>query len=37
MGARLLTHEEPLPQTLYRLESNPGDPLLVRVPLRIGR
>jgi hypothetical protein len=37
MGARLLTHEEPLPQTMYRLEARPGDPLLVRVPLRIGR
>jgi len=32
---RLLTYDEPLPQTMFRLEAKPGDPLLVRVPLRI--
>ncbi len=34
---RLLTHEEPLPQTLYYCDAKPGDPLLVNVPLRIGK
>jgi hypothetical protein len=32
---RLLTHEEPLPQTLYRLVAKPGQPLMVNVPLAI--
>ena len=32
---RLLTHDEPLPQTMYRLETNPGDPMLLNIPLRI--
>jgi hypothetical protein len=32
---RLLTHEEPLPQTLYRLVAKPGQPLMVNVPLTI--
>lgn len=36
-GTRLLTYDEPLPQTMYRLEAKPGDPLLVKVPLRIAR
>jgi len=34
---RLLTHEEPLPQTMYYLEAEPGNPLLLNVPLRIAR
>jgi hypothetical protein len=34
---RLLTYEEPLPQTMYRLQVKPGDPLLVKVPLRIAK
>ncbi len=34
-GARLLTQEEPLPQSLYRIRAARGDPLLVTVPLRI--
>lgn len=32
---RLLTHDEPLPQTMYHVESQPGNPLLLSVPLRI--
>lgn len=31
--ARLLTQEEPAPQTLYRIEAKPGDPLLLSIPL----
>lgn len=32
-AARLLTQEEPVPQTLYRIEAKPGDPLLLSIPL----
>jgi hypothetical protein len=32
---RLLTHDEPLPQTLYRLQAKPGQALMVNVPLAI--
>ncbi|OFV99792.1 MAG: hypothetical protein A3F68_10810 [Acidobacteria bacterium RIFCSPLOWO2_12_FULL_54_10] len=32
---RLLTHDEPLPQTMYHVEAQPGAPLLLSVPLRI--
>jgi hypothetical protein len=35
LHTRLLTHEEPLPQTLYRLVPKPGQPLMVNVPLAI--
>ena len=31
--ARLLTQDEPLPQTMYRVEARAGAPLLVTVPL----
>ncbi|MEN3332004.1 MAG: hypothetical protein V7641_1369 [Blastocatellia bacterium] len=34
---RLLTQEDELPQTLYRIVPKPGMPLLVAVPLRIGK
>ena len=34
---RLLTQEDELPQTLYRITPKPGVPLLVSVPLRIGK
>jgi hypothetical protein len=34
-GARLLTQEDDLPQTLYRIMTKPGQPLLVSIPLRI--
>jgi hypothetical protein len=34
---RLLTQEDELPQTLYLITSKPGVPLLVAVPLRIGK
>ncbi len=32
---RLLTHDEPLPQTMYRIDINPGDPMLLNIPLKI--
>jgi len=31
--SRLLTQEDPLPQTMFRVSSKPGDPVLVAVPL----
>jgi hypothetical protein len=34
---RLLTQEDELPQTLYRITPKPGAPLLISVPLRIGK
>jgi len=34
---RLLTQEDELPQTLYRLTPKPGVPLLISVPLRVGK
>jgi hypothetical protein len=36
-GSRLLTQEDDLPQTLYRVIAKPGNPLLVSVPLKIGK
>ncbi len=35
LGTRLLVQEEPLPQTLYRIPAEAGEPILVRVPLLI--
>jgi len=35
--ARLLTQEDPLPQTIFSLKADPGDPLLVNVRLPIVR
>ncbi|MBI2834134.1 MAG: hypothetical protein HYX76_06875 [Acidobacteria bacterium] len=32
---RLLRREDPMPQTIYRVASRPGDPLVVSVPLAI--
>jgi hypothetical protein len=34
---RLLTHDDPLPQTMYHVEAKPGNPLLLDIPLRIAR
>jgi Domain of unknown function (DUF4384) len=34
-SARLLTQEDELPQTLYRIVAGQGNPLLITVPLRI--
>lgn len=31
---RKLTQEEPLPQTIYRVKTRAGNPLLIKVPLR---
>ncbi len=36
-GSRLLTQDDPLPQTVYRIHAKPNDPLFVNVTLRIGR
>ena len=36
-GSRLLTQEDELPQTLYRVIAKPGNPLVVTVPLKIGK
>ena len=35
-ASRLLTQEEPAPQTIYRVAAKPGDPLIVTVQLRYG-
>ena len=35
IGTRALTHDDPVPQTLYRVESKPGDMIMVQVPLKI--
>jgi hypothetical protein len=35
-NSRLLTQDDPLPQTLFHVENKNGDPLLVTVPLQIG-
>jgi hypothetical protein len=36
-GTRLLTQEDELPQTLYRVIPKPGSPILISLPLRIGK
>ena len=36
-GSRMLTQGDPLPQTVFRLDSKPGKPVLVKVLLRIAR
>ena len=36
-GSRLLTQEDELPQTLYRVIAKPGAPLLISVSLRINK
>jgi hypothetical protein len=36
-GSRLLTQEDELPQTLYRVVTKTGNPILVTVMLRIGK
>ena len=36
-GSRLLTQEDELPQTLYRVIAKPGTPLLIPVSLRINK
>lgn len=34
-GSRMLTQGDPLPQTVLRIHANPGNPVLVKVLLRI--
>jgi hypothetical protein len=36
-GSRLLTQDDDLPQTLYRVVAKPGNPILITVLLRIGK
>lgn len=36
-GARILTQDDAMPQTLYHVIVKPGAPLLVTAPLRIGK
>ena len=36
-GTRQLTQEDPEPQTIYRVATKPGTPLLVKVGLRYGK
>jgi hypothetical protein len=36
-GARVLTQNDEMPQTLYHVNVKSGSPLLVKVPLRIGK
>lgn len=36
-GERLLTQRDPLPQTIYRVKTQPGGYLLITVPLRIAQ
>ncbi|MDX2182314.1 MAG: DUF4384 domain-containing protein [Bryobacteraceae bacterium] len=34
--SQLLTRDDPMPQTMYRVKAKPGQPMLVKVPIRIG-
>ena len=34
-GSRLLTQEDELPQTLFRVLAKPGNPILITVPLKV--
>jgi len=36
-GSRMLTQTDPLPQTILRVNTKPGTPLLVKILLRIAR
>ena len=36
-GTRLLTQEDPSPQTIYRVAVKPGEPVLVKVALRYSK
>ena len=35
LRTRLLVQEEPMPQTLYRIPAEPGQPVMIQVPLTI--
>jgi hypothetical protein len=34
---KILTQDDPLPQTLYHVSAKPGDPLMVELPLQISK
>ena len=36
-SARLLAYDEPVPQTMYRIDAKKGDPLVVTIPLGMKR
>jgi hypothetical protein len=36
-SSQKLTQDDPLPQTIYRVAAKPGDPLMVKVPLKISQ
>jgi hypothetical protein len=36
-GGKILTQEDPLPQTLYHVSAKPEEPLMVELPLRISK
>ena len=36
-SAKRLTQEDPLPQTIFRVAVKPGRPLMVKLPLKIGK
>ncbi len=36
-SAKRLTQDDPLPQTVFRVAAKPGQPLLVKLPLQIGK
>jgi len=36
-GNKVLTQDDPVPQTLYYVPAKPADPLMVEVPLRISK
>ncbi len=37
LNSPLLSQEDPVPQTIYRLVVKPDDPLLIVVPLRFAK
>lgn len=36
-GHKVLTQDDPLPQTMYHLDAKPGQPLLVELPLQVSK
>jgi hypothetical protein len=36
-GLNLLSEDDPVPQTLYRVARNANDPIMLRVPLKVGQ
>ena len=36
-GDKMLTQDDPLPQTMYRVDAKPGEPLMIELPLQISK